>query len=70
MKKGEEIEIVSGTSEIDKQTLTGIKRILARDSYELDENQIREKNESFIVTRLKKTSINHKKGDSSCQQSN
>jgi TusA-related sulfurtransferase len=70
MKKGEEIEIVSGTSDFDKQTLKDIKRILARNSYELDENEIREKNESFILTRLKKTSCNHKKGDSSCQQSN
>lgn len=66
MKIGEEIEIVSGISEIDRQTLKDIKRILSSDSYDIIEIRRAKDDGSVIVTRLRKKNLSTtRKGDSS-----
>jgi TusA-related sulfurtransferase len=56
MKPGEEIEILSGSSAVDKETLTDIKRILTSENYDSVEDELLEGDDVVIVTRLRKQS--------------
>ncbi|MBC2709516.1 MAG: hypothetical protein HGJ94_00445 [Desulfosarcina sp.] len=70
MKPGEEMEIVSGASDIDAATIEDIKRILPRTGYDIISNETMDDSGLIIRLRLRKTlTTHHQKGEPSCLKS-
>ena len=70
MGTGENIEIITGTTVIEKTMLQDIKRILPKGTFAMVSEELLEDEEPAMLTKLKKTTpINqHTRRDSPCQR--